>query len=283
MSAESKDPTEQALQALTDAEETQAKAQQEATDLARTFQTSRDDARWARKLVEGTPSQRDTLKNLTVVWHRQSDSARAASHQLKELRLMVGSTANIAAFGTSTAALESAYSTVPGQPPANVQALQQFAAKLRREPLLTRLRAALRRCTLDQNRPENRSVLALIEEAESAISAPSGDSTSPTATLIALRGAIDQAFANLLRRCEGQERAKGWKAKIQSIERRGGSKSMPLSHFQLLADQAKRMNEELSDAKIQSMSRDEVLLRYANGLQFLLGILDGVDEARLRP
>ena len=126
-------------------------------------------------------------------------------------------------------------------------------------------------------------MLALIEEAESAISAPSGDSTSPTATLIALRGAIDQAFANLLRRCEGQERAKGWKAKIQSIERRGGSKSMPLSHFQLLADQAKRMNEELSDAKIQSMSRDEVLLRYANGLQFLLGILDGVDEARLRP
>ena len=67
------------------------------------------------------------------------------------------------------------------------------------------------------------------------------------------------------------------------IRRRCGSDGVPPSHFKLLVDQAERIRDHLDDGKIGAMDRYEVGLRLANGLQFLLGILDCVNEVRLRP
>ena len=219
-------------------------------------------------------------KKLSAAWRRENDAARVALHGLweaSEVFTVVTSTTGY----TTTGAVTETLPAVAGQTFALEQHVGQLNALMQQELVLEKVRRGLVRCGLDCPQGDHRSALDLVEDAERLLSAPSGTDTSP-ATLIALRGGIHRAISEALRRCKGQEEAKSWSAKILSIGKRCGKAVAPRDHFQRLADVADAKMNSLSEAKDRSMSRDEIILRYVDGLNYLLAFLDGLDEGQLR-
>lgn len=270
------------IEILDEAEQLHANAQQQAHELSGQFQLNSDQARMMRELAKRFPFKSEDAERLTITWRRQNDATRAVSHELRETLQVYGLSANHTIY-TTTSSVSEAFSitAIPLEPDA-LSYVQEVNKLVDRGHLLERLRAGLRRCGLDRGQAGKRSALDLIEDAERAISAPSGSQTSPTAALVPLREGIGTAIRNVFGRCRPQDEGKNWSAKVLSIGERCASGSVPPDHFKGLATRVEVMVNELSGGKHHIMNRDTVLLKYVEGLSFLLTFLDGVDESRLR-
>lgn len=282
MSDEGKTKKDAVFQLLNDAEAVHTQTQIQARELVRMTQSGLDRARITQALLRVGSVAVSTLDNLEIVWRREIDASRLASHSLRETNQVLRVAVNSTSYATTTAAVDMGGFTLPSEPEAT-RVARRINAMLSQEALLRKVCEEMQRCGLDLTRGEKRSAMAHVEDAERALSSPSGPDTSPAAALVTLRSGIEETIREVLGRSAGQERAKGWEAKVASVGRRSACEHVRSDHFHHLAKSIVKLIDRLSGAKDRSMTRDEVQLLYYDGLQFLLTFLEGVDERRLRP
>lgn len=269
------------IEILDEAEVSHAKLRDQAKKIAEDAQKARDHARITKVIAESqSPLSDQEVQRLESSWQQQNDAARSWTGELGESRGVYGPVFQ----STILTSTNTATGTVVGamydlnQSPAIQQTVAFYSALERRQESTEQLREAIVRCGLDSRQGDRRSVLEFLNEAEDAITS----GTSPIAVLIPLREAINAAIESLLRRSRGQEPASTWKEKVLSIGRRCGKANLPSGYFDRLADAANSQINELSGIKPRGISRVFVLVFFNDGLQFLLTLLDGVDETRLR-
>jgi hypothetical protein len=269
------------LETLKEAEQLHQTGKREAQELTGQFQLGSDQARFVRELAERHRLRDDAAEKLATAWRQQNDAARTVLYTLRETKQVLAVTSGSTAF-TTTATVGQVFNVGDiDLTPEALQYVRRATQLLDRQPILERVRQGLLRCGLDRGRGK-RSALDLLEDAERAYAVPSSERTSPTAVLVPLREAIRTAILDTHARCQPQEHGGNWSDKVLSIGRRCGSASAPSNRFQVVAHNAAAVVDHLSGGKRDDMERDAVLLKYVEGLSFLLSFLDAVDESRLR-
>ncbi len=126
------------------------------------------------------------------------------------------------------------------------------------------------------------TISSLLCQAEQAFTTPSGGQVAPAAVLIPLREAIDQAYAVLLQRRPNQEPAKGDSAKVKSICQQCKDASVDVAQIEFLVSEAPKLKDQLSGAKDNLLSRDEVRELLNKGLIYLRTFLRIIDAKKLK-
>jgi hypothetical protein len=98
-----------------------------------------------------------------------------------------------------------------------------------------------------------------------------------------LRGAIEVSISELLRRRPVKEPTPKWADKVASIGRHCGHSFLPPSHFSSLCATIDPLWSQLSGAKQDDLTREEVAALFGQGIAFLTALMDGVDESVLKP
>jgi hypothetical protein len=237
---------------------------------------------------------REDVRRLTVEWQRANDATRAMAREAREWYGVYSPVFLTTATTTSASSVTAAVSLPdigaavdrlrrnPEQKSIRDKAAN-IAALLGRHDVLRIVMDEMKRCGLDQGRGGRRSPLALLKEAELALEQPSGPEVSITGALIALRQSIERAVLDLLGRCVGQSEAPSWKAKVQAIGMRCQKPHLPSGYFDGLGESlGLRMNHLSGVGKDRVLSRQDVLIVFLDGLNFLRAFLEGLDEAKLR-
>jgi hypothetical protein len=155
-----------------------------------------------------------------------------------------------------------------------------------RSPLADRARVSMERLGLDRRGGKDRPALDLLDEAAGAMAHPViPDGGRPTSVLIPLRGAIEAAISELLRRRRSpkSERTSSWSDKVASIGRHCGHSYLDPTYFPNLCSTITPLHGRLSGAKDDDLSREEVSELFARGVAFLNALMEGIDERLLNP
>ena len=126
------------------------------------------------------------------------------------------------------------------------------------------------------------TISSLLFQADEAFTTPSIKGVAPSAVLIPLREAINLTYSTLLQRRPLQEPAKTASDKIYSICRQCGDVSTDSAQIDFLAKEASHLNDQLSGAKQDSMSRDAVRELLNRGLIYLRTLMRTIDANKLK-
>lgn len=294
-------------QALSDAESINKPLQAKANEIASIAQDTRDLAQAmsfafqstnpSTGLGTGSGFTTGKLRTIRLLWEAQNDAARVLATEITEVAspyrhhyLLTSNTVSstvadipidIQAKGTPTQATnQSSGSNAFSQ----LKTLSsQITLLFERQRLFDVVDAELVRVKLNVSHGANRSAQSFLLECKAAYENPSALDTSPLAVLVSIRSCIETAILDLLKRCPGQEPARTWSDKVQSIGRRCGKANLPTDYFSSLANTAEGRSNMLSGGKEKNMPRPQVLFLVNDALKFLQAFLSGVDEKRLRP
>jgi hypothetical protein len=195
------------------------------------------------------------------------------------LSAVVGSTT----IATSTV-ISSAY--IPRMPTSSQSAArnayERYEELVERSNLVDEIGTEIHRLGLSSSILGYESALSLLLQSKQAFQVPSLEEVSPSAVLIPLRGAIDRALADLLPKRPQQEKAKSLQDKVTSIATQCRRPSVDTRQIEQLAQEAYDLNDELSEAKQCSMSRERVRELMNRGFLFLRSFLRALDETKLQ-
>ena len=141
----------------------------------------------------------------------------------------------------------------------------------------------VRRLGLEVARADQRSALQLLAASHDALRTPSGAEVDPVAVLIPLREAVNRSLADLLQRRPCQEPTPRVSDKVRSICEQLGRPNLPHGEIERLAEEARRLSDDLSAAKQDALRSVETRALFLRGKAFLRALLCAVDETRLRP
>lgn len=276
------DEQNELLEALLESERLQRKLQEDLQRGVGLTQSSLDNTRATIELARHGVIRGANALRLSATYHALNDEARALTHVMQEPIYAYGTAAAQTAGVVSTAAIELSLEQQNDPPQELTSALQRHFDLTMRADALEELRADLVRCGLNKQRGGNRSPLDLLNECAAALYQPSRIEVSPTSALIPLRGAIGRTVLDLLARCPDQEQTKSWRERILSLGRRCGRIGIANGHFTILADVVAGKIDAISDGKEAALAREQVIWLYQDGLKFLIALLRGIDEHRLR-
>lgn len=225
-----------------------------------------------------------------VEWTRQIESWGAwheTACKLQGMQTIVNSFGAVsqATANTSVTGVMPLFVSEPNMPPlpAHIEAPRtKLFQTLDRYPLTDQATASMRRLGLDSRGGNARPPLDLLQEARGALDRPVVGDGGPVSILVSLRECIDAVITELVRRRPRQETARGWGAKIISV---GGQCARPMlgaGHFSRLGVDAESLMNQLSGAKQDGMSRDQLTECFNRGLLFLNALMDSMDESLLR-
>ena len=234
-------------------------------------------------LVSALPAE--TLS--AEVWERETQGWRAfrvAAGKVEKYRTVVSSLSatSLAATSTSTGMLVTIATSITPPSPKVQSATSQLHEALASLPLADRAHASMRRLGLDRGATGRRAPLDLLEEARGALERPAVQQGGAPSTLLTLRESINGAMTDLLRRRAKQEPAGKDSEKVVSIGRQCGRDGLDPGYFDRLAAQAGPLLDELSGSKNAEMPREQVTRLFNRGVLFLVALLEGINETRLR-
>ena len=159
---------------------------------------------------------------------------------------------------------------------------QLYLSVLERHRLIEKARGSLARLRLHAPRKGYRNATELLAEAEAALKNPAVEGAAAS-ILIPLRGCIDAAIAELIRRRPNMESAKNEREKIESLAAQCARPLLSADHFKRLGDDLYDLLDDLSSAKNAKMSRDQVIDVYYRALLWFNAFLESYDETRFKP
>jgi len=139
----------------------------------------------------------------------------------------------------------------------------------------------LKRFGFDKAIVDRKNPIEQIQAAEAAFNVPSKPEADPTAVLIPLREAIEITLEVLIKRRPKQEPAKGWSKKILSVCKQAARHGFNETYFQRIVIDAEKLNDDLSAAKQEKMSRYEIRILLDRSVAFLVELLSLLDHERL--
>lgn len=253
-------------------------------DIVRSARLTRDVTGPVRDLVSQVPP--DSLSS--AHWDREADGLRAwqvLAGELETNRTTVNSftALSLAVTGTSSEAVISFPLPTSPQIQANIMhARSRLRQTLERFPLIDDAVASMQRLGLDSRRGSYRTPVKLLAEARGALERPNVGDGGPVSVLITLRECINGVISELLRRRPTQERASKVRDKLISLGRQCARSGLDEPHFERLTADGEPLLDTLSKAKQAEMSRQELNTLFRRGLLFLNGVMNSIDESRLR-
>jgi hypothetical protein len=276
----------------------------ETQEAVKKVQQDRDTTRVVRKLIESAPNDAalppETWDRLIKSRQQQNDATRTFRYGMSEIisDYSPTSTANVAVSSATVSAVAAhppvdiilqgqktrAQPWVTFPPSALKAAIEGLNVILDRARLYEQIKDAIRRLKLNTALPGQRDLYQLLDESQAAVEKPSAEMSSLHGAELPIRQCIWDAITELLRRCPNQAPTKKWPSKVLAIGEQCGKQNLPPGYFELLAaDVLVKLGELAGGGKTNAQSRDQMLLLVNDGLQFLLALLEGVDEKRLRP
>src|SRR5262249_10162302 len=134
------------------------------------------------------------------------------------------------------------------------------------------------------DRPFQRHLdLVLLDEAAAAFNTPVSHTDGAVGVLVTLRESIDAMFGELLRRRRVREKTPSDSEKVLSLGRHGARPLLPPGHFTRLALEIEPLRKQLSPAKQTVIPQERMREMFHTGVEFLIVLMDGIDETRLNP
>ena len=279
MASEEEKRKQELIDVLSGAENDSADLTKLGRTLLKSGQTSGEVAAGFKNLVAETPAQQlpaDVVARQTEAW---SAYRAAAAPVLKFAATEINSLSAVATsmvFSTSSEAATIYPPTITA--PLLGSAYGEFTRIVARLPLLSDARAQLARLGLDRSHGGRPSPLAHLNEAAEARETGAG----PMAVLLPIRSAIDEAVLLLMQQRPAGGPASSWAAKVASIGAQCGISGLAPTHFDLMGHQLEGLIKELSGAKKDTLSKDQVNELFNRAVAFLGALLEGIDAARLR-
>jgi len=275
---------------LKEGEGAEAKALADSQRLTAMLRESADNRRITLGLLDhvGLPSA--YVEKLSVQWRQANDATRALGHEVREMYGVYAPTFNTVALATSTASTGVAvtcFGAASGQgtasTPAARRTLEEAGALMSRQGTAAQVREGLVRCGLNVPRADRRSPLDLLDESQTSLE-QAAQGVGSTSSLVPLRQCMERTVVHLFERCStGGIAAGSWNDKVIVIGNVAQKPNLQEGYFPDLAKTLAPQIERLSErGKDRVMERAEVLILYADGLNFLRSLLEGVDERRLR-
>jgi hypothetical protein len=274
----------EAIRLLENAEHEAVKVEAVVQEIGKNARFVRDVARPFAQILRGIPADQmppggwDYQIESWRIWHSGAAEAQKMLSGIVPIGAMTYASVN------STFTTASMFFSQDQQkfPPGDAEAYAAVSQIIERQGLAGKATASMQRLGLDRHVGDRRSAVDLLHEANGAMERPVVED-GVTSVLIPLRESIDSVIAELLRRRPQQEQAKNWKDKVVSIGRHCGNASIPAGQFDKLGNDAKLLWGELSGAKQAGMDRQRLMSLIQRGLLLLNGLLEGVDESKLRP
>ena len=172
-------------------------------------------------------------------------------------------------------------------PVRQTQALETLKASLRtayaHRGVLKELATLIETLGVSKAHPGTRSALEHLSAAQLAFEQPPGGQTSPTGVLVELREGVHALLERLKHRLIGQDPGRAVSERITSIGKRAGYLVFSAEHFERLGKDLEELVRGLTDAKSQTMQRDEIADVFNRVLYDLKVLLTSIDPGRLRP
>jgi hypothetical protein len=222
----------------------------------------------------------DTEITAWRTWYDTAAQARGAETMVNTFVAAASGAINTAVSGA--ASISFTLPLVPDQQAVSAARMRLFDT-LNRSPIVASLRLSMTRLGLDKRGGKDRPALDLLEEAAGAMERPPVPGGRPASVLIPLRGAIEAAIDELMRRRPQQEPASGWSDKVASIGRLCGHSYLAPSYFPSLCGTITPLWKKLSGAKQDDLTREAVAELFSQGVAFLNALMDGIDERVLKP
>jgi len=220
-------------------------------------------------------------------WDRQTRSWNSLGRSLSG----VSYTTQIATFATDSTSATMTYfafekDSIERLPSPAKEAAQKGAVQLRnvleRRPLLKDVLSHMQRLALDKTHPNDRSAIALIQEAVSSAQRPVGAEPSPISVLLSIRGAIERVLADLVGRRPTQEPCRRYSDKVRSILTQCGKDKLPSQVVNELEDNVGLLHDKLSGGKGKDFLSSEISEMLIQSELFLKTFLECIDEKKLR-
>jgi len=227
-----------------------------------------------------TPEAWDRQISQWQDWRNRADTVLGGFNEMSTLTIATSGTAS----STSTVILTEVISSLPSpaQPQAR-QAYEKFEQTLEQSNLIQKIGDEIKRLGLPSTSLSGKEPpLALLRQAEAAFKVPSIDGVAPSAVLIPLREAINCVIANLLQKRPTQEKTGRIQEKIQSICNQCSHAGVVNEQITNRAKEAYDLNDHLSSAKQNQLTRDQVRELLNRGIVFLLAFLQMLDEQKMR-
>lgn len=158
--------------------------------------------------------------------------------------------------------------------------LQQVSERAADANEVARLMKTLR---LDQSSPGRKSAMELFQTAHAAFKAPVSDDNPVVTSLIPMRESIRTTIDFLLKKRPRQEKTKGEWGKVVSIGAQLKRNGLPPAIVNSWAFQwTNTLQNDLSPAKDEEITRDEWRQRLVRSTLFLKGFLAGIDPSKIR-
>lgn len=250
------------------------------SDLARA--TSKVAEFMIRKFPAGAPGAADMIRRTRESWNAFNGAVDIIKAQHRELPIQTWILGT--ATTTTVTVTQTFYFSAPS--PDTMREFKQVEAEYHRHIDLDRLMESalwdLKRLKLDVASGPRRSPARVLEEAYAAIRVPPVAGGFPPA-LLALRGAIDDAIAEMVRRRPVQEEAGKGAKRIQAIGAQSAKEAVSPEFFERLEQDYRSLHDRLSgEGKGGVADAVDVVRRFHDGMMFLCALLGALNEARLR-
>lgn len=224
------------------------------------------------------------LESVKGIWNSVAEQVSDLDDNLKYLNLNINSTTG--SSSTSTAVL-SGYFVNDGymdvESPEFVDAWSNFEAFASRPSLKDEVVQLFAEFGFDVPQvPGDKSPAEQFHIAHMSFENPIAEGNPVVASLLPLRECIDAVVASLLRMRPQQERAKSQRDKIVSIGNQLKKNSFPQTVVDELGDEWHSLYNDLSGMKKKDITRSGWLSQLNRGTSFLYGLLNGLDQSKLR-
>lgn len=282
---EQKKRKEELLRRLTVVERDAQSLISKGREIVQTGQYISDLSRCNKEFVQLIPDDSylpaDRWDNQLFAWqnvHKQVDVAN--SHYNLVLTDSSSTSASVSASSIISTAV---ISTLPQDTQDKaIVIFNNFEQFMEQSDLLKKIGDEMHRLGVSTPPSDKESPLSLLKQAEQAFKAPSVDEVSPPAVLIPLREAINGVLVALLPKRPQQEKTGNDSKKVLSICKQCSRDGVDSKQIENLAKEAHDLNDLLSGAKQNRLSRDQVREFMNRGLMFLLAFLKLLDEQKIR-
>lgn len=251
--------------------------------LIRTGQLMRDSANCFREILSELP--RDLVPPSQITQSVQSWQALQLCATTSDCLYDVTNSLAVATSGAinTTVSMLNLNDHSPTSLPESARlARDRLSQVLDSSNLVDRVKAAMARLGLDRSGGSGRTALEFLNESQSGLKTPVTNGLEVTSVLISLRSSIDASITELTRRKPQQEKAGKWHDKVLFLGRQCGIATSPPGHFERLASRIGQIMDRLSGAKTTSMTREQLLEQFHEGITFLDAFLGSIDESKLR-